>query len=350
MLRRSLALSALLLVAATALSAQPAIVSSSTTSADGGAPALTAAARRTALDSAAVLLHARYQDAGQARLLADSLRAWARRDAFAAQTAPSRFADSVGRALRAVVPDRHLYLRYQPNVEFVGGAATGRVVDARGAGGQMVRRSGRVDPRDSATVARTNFGFARVERLADNVGYVKLDLLVPPDWSAATASAAFAFLRHTDAVIIDVRDVPGGSPLAVQYLLSHFAAGAPRLLHASASRADGVSDSVWTIPELGRRGLAGRPLYILTSARSASAAEMLAYAAQRAGLATVVGEQTAGAGNGGRLHSVGGGLQLFVPDRRVLTGPGWEGTGVTPDVAASAAEALDRALALARAR
>jgi hypothetical protein len=38
-----------------------------------------------------------------------------------------------------------------------------------------------------------------------------------------------------------------------------------------------------------------------------------------------------------------------VPERRVLTGPGWEQTGVAPDVAVPAAEALARAHALARA-
>ena len=165
---RLLAALPLLLPAAPALHAQ----------APAPAPApLTAAARRQALDSAAVLLSTRYLDPAAGRRLADSLRAWARRDAFATVADPARLADTLGRALRAVVADKHLYLRHVPNVEYVGGAGAGRIVDARvapagGAGPVMVRRSGRVDPRDSATVARTNFGFAKVERLDGNVGYV----------------------------------------------------------------------------------------------------------------------------------------------------------------------------------
>ena len=313
-------------------------------------PSLTATERRQALDSAAALLAGRYLDAAAGARLADSLRAWARRDAFATVAAPGRFADSLGRALRAVVADKHLYLRHVPGVQYVGGAGAGRIVDAGSPGPTMVRRSGRVDPRDSATVARTNFGFAKVERLEGNVGYVKLDLLVPPDWARPTADAALAFLRHSDAVILDVRDVPGGAPQMMQYLLSHFARGPATLLHASYARADGVSDSLWSVPALAERGLGGKPLYILTSARSASAAEMLAYVGQRARLATIVGETTSGAGNGGRPHTLGAGLQLFVPERRVLTGPGWEQTGVVPDVAVPAADALARALALARER
>ncbi|GLC24888.1 S41 family peptidase [Roseisolibacter agri] len=316
---------------------------------------LTAAARRQALDSAAVLLSARYLDPAAGRRLADSLRAWARRDAFATVADPARLADTLGRALRTVVADKHLYLRHVPNVEYVGGAGAGRIVDARvapagGAGPVMVRRSGRVDPRDSATIARTNFGFAKVERLEGNVGYVKLDLLVPPDYARATADAALAFLRHTEAVILDVRDVPGGAPQMMQYLLSHFVTGPATLLHASFARADNVADSLWSVPALAERGLGGKPLYILTSARSASAAEMLAYVGQRSRVATVVGETTSGAGNGGRPHTIGAGLQLFVPERQILTGPGWEQTGVVPDVAVPAADALTRALALARQR
>lgn len=350
-----LALALLLSAAPALLSAQPPAASVTPAPA-----ALDAAARGRALDSAAVLLAARYVEAGAGRRLADSLRAWARRDAFAAATDPRRLADTLGAALRGVVPDRHLYLRWTPGVEFVAGAGTGRIMDvpaggaqgaARAGGGPtVVRRSGRVDPRDSATVARTNFGFARVERLEGNVGYLRLDLLAPPDWAAPTADAALAFLRHADAVIVDVRDVPGGAPPMMQYLLSHFVPGPARLLFASHQRAEGIADSLWSLPALASRGLAGRPLYVLTSARSASAAEMLAYVAQRTGVATVVGETTAGAGNGGRPYTIGDGLQLFVPERRVLTGPGWKGTGVVPDVAVPADLALSRALALARER
>ena len=323
-------------------------------------PPLTAAERRQALDSAAVLLAARYPDEAAGRRLADSIGAWARRDAFAAAGDPVRFADSLGRALRTVVADKHLYLQYAPGVEFVGAGGGARIVDvpAGGAGPRggaapapvMVRRSGRVDPRDSATVARTNFGFAKVERLDGNVGYLKLDQLVPPDWARPTADAALGFLRHADAVILDVRDVPGGAPQAVQHLLSYFRAGPPTLLFASYARADRVSDSLWSHPALGERGLGGKPLFILTNARTASAGEMIAYTAQRLGIGTVVGETTSGAANGGRPHTLGAGLQLFVPERRVLTGPGWEGTGVVPDVPTSAADALARAHVLARAR
>lgn len=75
---------------------------------------------------------------------------------------------------------------------------------------------------------------------------------------------------------------------------------------------------------------------------------MFAYAARRAGRATLIGEVSAGAGNGAIKHSVGAGFALLVPEWRVITGPGWERVGVTPEVPIKSADALYRALELAR--
>jgi C-terminal processing protease CtpA/Prc len=64
----------------------------------------------------------------------------------------------------------------------------------------------------------------------------------------------------------------------------------------------------------------------------------------------LVGETTHGAGNYGRPVSLPGGYAAFIPLGRTFdpdTGQGWEGTGVTPDVAVPADQALDKALELA---
>ena len=134
----------------------------------------------------------------------------------------------------------------------------------------------------------------------------------------------------------------------VALLMSYFLDEKPRLIHASYWRAMNLSDSLWSLPVVPGIRMAGRPLYVLTSRRTASAAEMFAYGARRLGIATLVGETTAGAGQGGMTYSVGEGITLFSPERRVLTGPGWEGAGVTPDLAVPADQALERALAASR--
>ena len=63
-----------------------------------------------------------------------------------------------------------------------------------------------------------------------------------------------------------------------------------------------------------------------------------------------MGETTRGAGNFGAFADLGFGYSAIVPDGRTFdpdTGRGWEGTGVAPDVAVPAEQALPKALDLA---
>lgn len=316
------------------------------------------AARRAIVDSVANVLERRYVDAELARRLAATIRAGERAGRYAGDTLAPMLGTALQRDLRAVVDDQHLRLNYEPTVEFTGpaplpaGAAPaaggGDAVVARLGDGTTVRRSARIDGRDSATIARTNFGFARVERLDGNVGYLKLTRFVPLDYSQPTAVAAMAFLAHSDAVIVDLRDNIGGSPDLVTLLLSYFTGPAPRVLLTSRNRALDQTVERTSLPEVPGRRLTGTPLYILVSRETASAAEMFAYSAQQLNLATVVGERTAGAGNGGSRLSVGGGLALFIPEWRITLGPGYERTGVVPHVVTTADAALEVAHARAR--
>ena len=92
-------------------------------------------------------------------------------------------------------------------------------------------------------------------------------------------------------------------------------------------------------------------VFYLTSMRTGSAAEHLALAFKRTHRATLVGEHTAGANHFGGDQPIGAGLTAFIPVGRTLdpdTGEDWEGTGVLPDVAVPASEALDVAVKLAR--
>jgi hypothetical protein len=95
-----------------------------------------------------------------------------------------------------------------------------------------------------------------------------------------------------------------------------------------------------TLREVPGRRMPDAELWVLTNGNSASAAEMFAYAVQRLRRGTLVGETTAGAGIGGAKQSVGAGLALFVPQMQVVSGPGYERTGVTPDVPVPGESAL----------
>ena len=332
-----------------ALAAAPACAQSS------AAPRpLDAAGRRTVVDSIARVLEARYADSAVAVRLGARLRERLAAGAYEAQAEPAAFGAAMMADLQGVVRDKHLRLSYEPTREYSlapGANGPSSAPPAGGAPGGPVRW-GRIDPRDSATIARTNFAFSAVQHLPGNVGYLKVDQFVPPDLSRETAVAAMAFLAHSDAVIVDLRDNIGGSPELVELILSYFYGPEPVSLVTTYGRFAHLTTERRTLREVPGRRMPDVDLYVLTSGNTASAAETFAYAVRQTRRGTLVGETTAGAGNGGAKLSVGYGLALFVPQFQVVSGPGWEGTGVAPDVAVPAGSALEtaRRLALERSR
>ena len=306
--------------------------------------------RDAVLERMATLLEQRYVDAAKGRALATMLRDAARDDRFDAQSEPQAFAKAVQAALRSTVPDKHLQVSFEPDAEFVPGTGPDQRVVRKDAGGaRMVVRTGRMDARSVEAIAKTNFGVDRVEHLDGNIGYVALSRFVPADLSRDTLRAAIGLVAHSDAVVIDLRGNIGGSPDAVGLLASPFFAAerGAVALHAADNRALGIHDVVSTDPAQAVAQLADVPLYVLVSARTASAAEMFAFALKRLGRATIVGETTSGAGNGGAKQSVGEGFALVVPEWANTLGT-WERVGVRPDVAVPAADALAKAVELAR--
>jgi hypothetical protein len=298
------------------------------------------AAQQQVVDSIEAVLRARYIDVDAAGRVGASLRERLAAGAYAGDTLPAAYAGALTRDMYAVSQDLHMRLSYEPTREFTMNGGQRQIVQA---GGGVVR-TGRIDPRDSVTLARTNFDYERVERLPGNVGYLKLNQFQPLDWAEPTVVASMAFLANSDAIIIDLRDNVGGAPDHVRLLMSYFFGADTVKLWATGNRGLGIVNEYWNLAELPGRRMADVDLYVLTSGRSASSAETFSYVARQTGRGTVIGERTAGAGNGGARLSVGHGLALFVPQWQVLTGPGFERTGVEPDVAV----AEDQALAVAQ--
>lgn len=101
------------------------------------------------------------------------------------------------------------------------------------------------------------------------------------------------------------------------------------------------------VPRTGGARLATVPVYVLTSRSTASAGEHLALAMKVSGRAVLVGDTTRGAGHYGDQVELADGFSMFIPygdtvDPKTLRG--WEGGGVTPDVATPAKDALDYVL------
>jgi len=110
----------------------------------------------------------------------------------------------------------------------------------------------------------------------------------------------------------------------------------------------------WTQDTLaGRRFGGDKPVYVLTSAHTFSAAEEFAYDLQALKRVTVVGETTAGGAHPASEGRLGDHFAISVPwgnSINPITGTNWEGVGVVPDVKVSADEALAAALKLLRDR
>ncbi len=156
---------------------------------------------------------------------------------------------------------------------------------------------------------------------------------VPPRVNSAI-DAAFAFLRNTDALIIDLRGNGGGWPDTVAYYMSYLSEGTPYTVLRVHDRQQGVIETKTT--ELGERSYgAKKPVYVLTSILTFSGGEEFAYDVQAFKRGAIVGQTTGGGANPGGPHPLGHGFTVFVPIGLVkhpATGTNWEGVGVKPDV------------------
>ena len=66
-----------------------------------------------------------------------------------------------------------------------------------------------------------NYGFEEIKIMDGNVGYLKLNMFAESEYAFHTASAAMNFLSNTDALINDLRENGGGSPLMIQMISSY---------------------------------------------------------------------------------------------------------------------------------
>lgn len=294
-------------------------------------PILPAQLRTAIIDSLARTLRARYVDSATGVRLAEALQRWNAEGRYATMSSPAPFAERLMQDMATIVRDQHLRVTYDPATEYAAAVVAPRDSAVVRTLPNQVVRTRRNDPRDSATIARSNFGFVRAERLPGNIGYLKLNRFVPLDYSRPTAIQALGFLASTDAMIIDLRDNIGGSPDLVAFMLSHFYGPAPVTLFTTRNRGLNLTNTLTTLAEVPGRRKPETDLYVLTSGNTASAAEAFAYAVRLSGRGTVIGATTSGAGNGGTMLSLGGGVALFLPEWKVMTGPGWEGIGVAPD-------------------
>jgi retinol-binding protein 3 len=299
-----------------------------------GPAALDAAARKEVVVALAEKLASEYAVAETAEKMASVLRAKVEANAYDGLTAPHEFARALTQELEAVAHDKHLRVTYSDQPPPVAGSAQPR-------------------PDMTARMRKMNGAIPKVEILPGNVGYMRINGVPQLAASRDAIAAAFAFLRNTDALILDNRANGGGDPNTVAFYMSYLSEGEPYVVNTFHRRKENrvVEFKTTNLGELSYG--AKKPVFVLTSGATFSGGEELAYDVQAVKRGTIVGAVTGGGANPGGVMPLPRQFEVFMPDARAVnpvTGGNWEGVGVMPDVEVAAADALHEAHRLAVAR
>lgn len=194
--------------------------------------------------------------------------------------------------------------------------------------------------------AATMCGIARVALLDGGIAHLDLSpILLPPSIAGDAVSAAMSLVAPAAGLIIDLRGNLGGDPEAVQLVCGYLFDEPVHLLTMYAREGVRPPQQQWSLTYVpGRRFGGTKPVHVLTSRRTFSGGESLAYALQQRGRATVVGERTGGGAHPRTGYRVHPRLEVTVPVGRPSdpdTGTNWEGVGVQPDIEVPAETALD---------
>lgn len=211
------------------------------------------------------------------------------------------------------------------------------------------------DPMDEAyesdwwrRVHSDNFGLQKIEYLIGNIGYIDIRFFAPVNLAGHVAVAAMNFLSRCDALIFDLRQCVGGDPFMTQLFQSYLfdEQKKPRLLLTRYHRGRDEVQQKWTYPYIPGERLPEIPVYILTSKRTFSGGEDMAYTLKHHGRATIVGETTGGGAHPVTELTSGEGFVVVLPEgypTHPVTQSNWEGTGVQPDIKVPREQALETA-------
>lgn len=252
-------------------------------------------------------------------------------------TNPADLADKLGSDVIAASHDKHMWIQYDP-AQF------------------KAIRAPQNDPGADAYFARSlkqaNYGYREMKVLPGNIRYVNLTTF---NWASKSSPPAVTeaarFLNGGDAAIIDLRENGGGAGEAVRAMISYFMPAKKQVLMGYHDGISGKTGYSMVALKLAAPRMVGKPLYVLTSGGTGSAAEEFAYHVKMFKLGTLIGDTTAGAANNDTVSALAPpGFVVSISTGRAIhpvSNDNWEGVGVVPDVPIDADKALDKAQLLA---
>jgi hypothetical protein len=279
--------------------------------------------RQHVLDAVIANLEQHYFDPAIAHQTADALLAHQRRGDDAAAAADKDYAALLTTQMREVSHDLHLEVVY---------TATAPPQSSPAEFARML-----------ASLQKDNCSFKKVQILPHNVGYLKLDAFLDPSGCGPTATGAMASLNDVNALIFDLRDNRGGTAEMVS-LISSYLFDHPEYMFDPRRVPTPRS---WTSSPVPGSKLTNKPVYVLTSSTTISAAEQFTYDLKMLKRATIVGEVTAGGAHAGVWHRIDDHYGVAIPENRAVNPYGqadWEAIGIQPDINVPADAALKAAL------
>ena len=286
--------------------------------------------RTDVIEGALQHLDRAYIFADAAKKMRDAVTARVAKKEYDGITSAKKLAEKLTADLQDVSKDKHLRVRYSHE--------------------PIPERPNEPTPEERArfleNARRGNHGFNKVERLQGNVGYLELFGFSGFPEAGETAVAAMNFLANTDALMIDLRQNGGGSPAMIGLITTYLVDDRVHLNDFYYRKRDEMQQ-FWTWPYVqGRRFGPSKPVYVLTSNRTFSAAEEFTYNLKNLKRATIVGETTGGGAHPGGPRRITEHFSVWVPSGRAInpiTKTNWEGAGIAPDIKIDSKHALKAA-------
>ena len=201
--------------------------------------------------------------------------------------------------------------------------------------------------RNRAAAVRQNCFFQTIETLPRNIGYLKLSAFADAGACHEMTARAMASVNNASALIIDLRGNRGGFGSTALQIAAHLF-DRPAFMYDPRPNSP---EAIETQSPVAGSKLADKPVYVLTSPTTQSAAEYFAYNLKMHQRAIIVGERTAGQQHSGAFHRLddhfGMGIQEEPPPPNPFPVKGWQTIGVAPDVRVAHDDALYTAVKLA---
>jgi len=304
---------------------------------------------------------------GKAELLVDALQQAQNRNDFAASQNMEAFLDQTNNLIQSTTNDRHLGLLgpekfgqmmamfYGNDAEQDPGQSEKHPITESADHGHGHSTPGRA--RETSSTSGNPLSVVGVSNVSEisrdglnQTGYLALERFDGSARSVAFLERVFGTFTESDNIIIDLRDCGGGDAELVKVLSSYFFDKPTHLLNTTMPGEDINAPLIierWTVPGQLSQYFVEKPLRILISSKTFSAAESFAFGMQAVSRAELIGETTGGGGYINDFFSLPYDLGASISVGRTYdprTGNDWQGIGVTPDVQVESDHALITAL------